>query len=283
MRHHHLFAWLLIALAFVPAWAGADHPKPQIYTWSVVPQFSPTAVHRDWTPLLDYLQKKTGQRFRLVTADSFDFFEGNLYQGRFDFAYANPYQTLLAHRFQGYLPLVRDGRSRLTGILVVRRGSPITDLQQLEGKKIAFAAPNAFAVSLYMRALLSERFGLHFEPVYVGTHSNAYRQVLLGRVPACGGVYRTLHKERPEVQASLRVIYEAPSTITHAVMAHPRVPEPVREAVRQAILDLRQTEQGRRLLASVFLPEPVAADFERDYKPLEALNLDKYVVVPEVP
>lgn len=269
--------WLL--LLPVPVLGG----DPPVYTWSVVPQFSPTAVHRDWTPLLRYLETQTGHRFRLITADSFDFFEGNLYAGKFDFAYANPYQTLLAHRYQDYIPLVRDAQSRLTGILVVRKDSPIRDVRQLEGKRIAFAAPNAFAVSLYMRALLSKRFGLHFEPVYVGTHSNAYRQVLLGRAAACGGVYRTLRKERPEVQEALRVIYEAPSTITHAVMAHPRVPEDVREGVRKAILALKDSEQGRRMLASVFLPEPVAANFERDYRPLEALDLDRFVVLPGKP
>ncbi len=271
------FGHLILLLLSSSTWAGES------YSWSVVPQFSPTTVHRDWTPLLDYLEQETDHAFHLVTADSFDFFEGNLYKGHFDFAYANPYQTLLAHRHQHYQPLVRDEKSRLTGILVVRKDSAFDQPAQLDGQPIAFASPNAFAVSLYMRALLKEKLGLNIQPVYVGTHSNAYRQVLLGRLPACGGVYRTLRKERPEVQAHLKVIYEAPSTITHAISAHPRVPAAIREQVRQALLALKATEQGRILLASVFLPEPVAANFQRDYQPLEQLNLDDYVVLPESP
>ncbi len=272
--------WLVaLALWMLAHPAGAS----ESFSWSVVPQFSPTTVHRDWTPLLKYLREQTGHDFHLVTADSFDFFEGNLYKGRFDFAYANPYQTLLAHRHQNYQPLVRDEKSRLTGILVARKDSAIDSPQQLDGQAIAFASPNAFAVSLYMRALLKEKLGLHIQPVYVGTHSNAYRQVLLGRLPACGGVYRTLHKERPEVQQHLKVIYEAPSTITHAITAHPRVPPAIRQQVQQALLSLKTSEKGRALLASVFLPEPVAADFQRDYQPLEQLNLDDYVVLPKTP
>ncbi len=252
----------------------------EIYNWSVVPQFSPTVVHRDWTPLLDELQRRTGYRFKLHPASGFDEFERKLYEGVYDFVYANPYQTLLAHRKQGYIPLIRDEQRRLTGILVVRKDSPYQSPQDLDGKTIAFASPNAFAVSLYMRAMLRQKEGIDFTPVWTGTHSNAYRQVLLGRADASGGIYRTLEKELEPARRTLRIIYNLPSTITHAVSSHPRVPEAVRQEVQLTLLDLAQSERGRKLLSAVFLPQPIAADFERDYRPLEQLNLDDYVVLP---
>ena len=252
----------------------------EIYSWSVVPQFSPTVVHRDWTPLLDELQRRTGYRFKLHPASGFDEFERKLYEGVYDFVYANPYQTLLAHRKQGYIPLIRDEQRRLTGILVVRKDSPYQSPQDLDGKTIAFASPNAFAVSLYMRAMLRQKEGIDFTPVWTGTHSNAYRQVLLGRADASGGIYRTLEKELEPARRTLRIIYNLPSTITHAVSSHPRVPEAVRQEVQLTLLDLAQSERGRKLLSAVFLPQPIAADFERDYRPLEQLNLDDYVVLP---
>ncbi len=255
--------------------------EEQVYSWAVVPQFSPTVVHRDWEPLLKTLERKTGYRFRLVIADSFIFFETGLLKGKVDFAYANPYQTLLAHRTQAYIPLLRDEHRRLTGILVVRKGSPYRKVEDIAGKKVAFASPNAFAVSLYMRALLSEKEKISFIPRYVGTHSNAYRQVLLGKAVASGGIYRTLHKERAEVQDNLQVIYETPKTITHAIIAHPAVPVKVRGSVQRAILEMVSNEKDQQLLSSVFLAHPIAADFKRDYAPLTSLNLDKYVVLPD--
>ncbi|VAW60340.1 hypothetical protein MNBD_GAMMA11-2579 [hydrothermal vent metagenome] len=269
-------SFLLCLSVFQSAWA-----KDRVYSWTVVPQFSPTAVHRDWAPLLSVLEQKTGYRFLLVPADSFNFFETKLLKGKVDFAYANPYQTLLAHREQAYIPLIRDDKRRLTGILVVRKDSPLRQVKDVEGQKIAFASPNAFAVSLYMRALLSEKEKVSFIADYVGTHSNAYRQVLLGRAAASGGIYRTLHKERAEVQESLRVIYEIPSTITHAVISHPSVPEKVRNSVQQALLELAMNEEGQRLLDRVFLSQPVKADFDRDYGSLKSLKLDEYVVLPD--
>lgn len=273
--------WIQALLALLILCFPAKAAEDRVFIWTVVPQFSPTIVHRDWIPLLDALQQRTGYRFKLVPSDSFEFFEGGLLLGKFDFAYANPYQTLLAHRAQGYIPLVRDEQRRLTGILVVRKDSPLQRVDELAGQKIALAALNAFAVSLYMRALLTEKEGISFEPLYVGTHSNAYRQVLLGRTAACGGIYRTMNKESAAVRDNLRVIYEIPSTITHAVSAHPSVAVEVRKAVQRALLELSASEQGRRLLRAVFLPQPVAADYDRDYAPLQSLNLDSYVVLPD--
>ena len=260
---------------------AGSRTAPRVYSWSVVPQFNPTRVHHDWQPFLYELEKRTGFKFKLIPADSFDFFESGIRAGRFDFIYANPYQTLLAHDKNEYTPLVRDEQRRLTGILVVRKDSPVQHVRELDGARIAFASPNAFAVSLYMRALLTEKFGIHFIADYVGSHSNAYRKVLLGRDLASGGVYRTLNRERPEVIENLRIIFEAPSTITHAISARSRLPQAVRDKVQQAILSMSRSEAGRKLLMPVFLPQPIAADFERDYAPLKALRLDDYVVWPE--
>jgi phosphonate transport system substrate-binding protein len=274
------FLLLLLMQAGVAVSATGSADDDRVYRWSVVPQFSPVVVHRDWTPLLAELSRRTGLRFKLEPAGGFDEFERSLYQGAYDFVYANPYQTLLANRKQGYRPLVRDEQRRLTGILVVHRNSPYRSPRDLDGKTIAFASPNAFAVSLYMRAMLKQREGIDFTPLWSGTHSNAYRQVLLGRADASGGIYRTLEKEPESIQQLLRVVYRLPGTITHAVAAHPRVPQSLRRQVQQALLELAQSERGRRLLSPVFLPQPIAADFDRDYLPLERLNLDDLVVMP---
>ena len=262
--------------------ADIDHSGAgRVYSWSVVPQFNPTRVHRDWQPFLHELEAISGLEFKLLPADSFRFFEDGIRKRRFDFIYANPYQTLQAHDQHGYTPLIRDKERNLTGILVVRKDSPVHQVEELDGGRIAFAAPNAFAVSLYMRALLTEKFGIHFVADYVGSHSNAYRKVLLGRDMASGGIYRTLNRERPEVIENLRIIYEAPSTITHAISALTRLPRSVRDKVQQSILAMAQTERGRKFLNPVFLPQPIVADFERDYAPLKQLNLDEYAVWSE--
>lgn len=88
---------------------------------------------------------------------------------------------------------------------------------------------------------------------------------------------RTLEKQSASVQSSLRIIYETPETSPHPVAAHARVPVAVRERIKEALFDMRNSEQGRALLKGVLLSEPVAADYSRDYAPLKSLNVEKYI------
>ena len=46
-------------------------------------------------------------------------FEQALQAGELDVAYGNPYHAVMARRWQGYEPVLRDSSERLSGILVV--------------------------------------------------------------------------------------------------------------------------------------------------------------------
>jgi len=83
--------------------------------------------------------------------------------------------------------------------------------------------------------------------------------------------------EVPEVQDQLSLLFKTPETASHPVVVHPRVPAAVRMALTQAFLGLSKDEAGRALLKEIRVPVPVAAVYERDYLPLEKLNLKKYL------
>ncbi len=130
-----------------------------------------------------------------------------------------------------------------------------------------------------MRALLSKKEGLSFTPVYVGTHQNAYRHVLLGEEAAGGGVGATLEKESAAIRARLAVLYTTPAVAAHPLAAHPRVPADMRARLVAALFKLDSDPARRHLLAAVELDHPQAADYARDYAPLENLKLVEYAKI----
>jgi len=205
-----------------------------------------------------------------------------LVNGLADFAYMNPYHFLMARKAQGYLPLVRDGSRLLSGQLLVRRDSPLKSVKELNGKTIAFPDPNAFAASLYMRALLREKANIRFTASYLGTHANVYRHIVLGSVAAGTGVNVTLARERQELRDELRVLYETPGTAPHPLCAHPRIPAELREAVTRAVLEMGKNDNGRSLLKRIDILQPVRAAYARDYQPLEKLGLQRFTVPTEL-
>lgn len=268
-----------VGLTFGPfaAMAAPAKVEPRVMTVTVVPQFRAEEIHRIWAPLLARVTQETGQPLTLVVPSSIPAFERAMLAGEPDFVYANPYHAVMGNRAQGYIPLVRDS-SLLTGIVLVRADDPIRTVAELDGKTIAFPAPNAFGASLWIRALLAEREKIRIQPVYVKTHSNAYRSVLAGLSAAAGGINLTFDQEPPEVRKALRVLMETPGVPPHPLAAHPRVPEATRRLVTDTLLRLMTDRGMRELMSDIPWVNPVPADYRRDYQPLERFGLDKYVV-----
>lgn len=252
-------------------------------TLALVPQSPPAVMHRQWAPFVERLEREAGVDIRLRVYRGFAEFEADVRRGLPDLVYLNPYQQLQAYKTQGYRPLVRNGARALTGVLVVRHDSPVRTLRDLDGAHIAFPDPNAFAASLYMRALLQAQGKIRFHTHYLSTHANVYRHVILGRVAAGGGVNLTLEREPLETRRALRVLYETPPTAPHPLSAHPRLPATLQETLARAVLRLHDDEAGRALLQRVDLAEPVRADQVRDYQPLEQLRLERYAGAGSAP
>lgn len=253
------------------------------FTLAIVPQSSPASTYRQWAPFAEHLGRLTGERLQIRVYRTFEEFETDLINGRVDFAYMNPYHFLIARKHQGYVPLLRDGSRLLSGVLVVRRDSPAKSPQDLNGRDIGFPDPDAFAASLYMRALLQEKEKIRFQPRYFTTHSNVYRHVILGTVAGGGGVNVTLARERPETLNELRVLYETPATSPHPLCAHPRISVALQKRVIQGVLRMAEDEDGRAALKLIDFPQPVRASYVRDYQSLEKLQLEKYRLQKQLP
>lgn len=272
MKHITLFFCGL--MLFFSSLAQAEPVKP--YTVFIVPQLSAVELHKAWTPILDKLSQATKLQFELKILPTIPEFEHAVFAGEADFVFMNPYHQVVAKRTQGYIPLVRDQKS-LEGWLLVKKDSPLKSLSELNGKKVAFPAPNAFAASLYPRALLAQQ-GIKIVPDYVKNHTNVYRAVLLGDVVAGGGVNNTLRREEESVQQQLKVFYTTPKFAPHPFSAHPRIAEAVRNQVAKSFVLLAADPANAALLNEIQIPNPVPADYLKDYKPLEALNLDSFFV-----
>ena len=71
---------------------------------------------------------------------------------------------------------------------------------------------------------------------YTGSTKNVILNVLMGKTDA-GAVFTSeLERETAETQGQLREVATTPKFAPHPLSAHPRVPAPVREAVKKALL-----------------------------------------------
>lgn len=273
-KQNALIATLLLVFLVI---ASSPAKAETEYTFGVVPQFEPRKLAGIWAPILKELEERTNLKFKMVGSSEIPEFEINFIEGEFDFAYMNPYHALMASTEQGYVPLVRDHGRKLFGILVNKKDSPISNVEELNGKKIVFPSPNALGASLLMRADLDQIHKIKFKTNYVQTHSSVYLNVLLGDADAGGGVMGTFNGQKPEVRDGLKIIYKTRPMAPHPVVAHPRVPKEHMDLVQNAFLDMSKTEEGAAMLAKIPMKKIGIAKI-KEYLELKEWNLDKYFV-----
>lgn len=248
------------------------------YTVAIVPQFTPTMIERAWFPVIRELERACNAPLTLKYYKNISEFEKGLARGEVDFAYMNPYHIVMFKKH--YQPLIKDGKQKLSGILTVRDDSPYKNVKELNGKKIAFPSPNAFAASLLIRAELKYIEKIEFEPIYVNTHTNVFKYVVMGDSEAGGGVNKTLKKESLDVQAKLKILYSTPEVSPHPFCVNKKIPASFAKKVQDAFLRLIATNPTMtRALETIDIAQPVRADYKEDYAYLEKLNISKLVVM----
>ena len=273
-----LLGTLVLALSAISPVTYADN-HDGVFIVGVVPQFEARVLHATWRPILDLLEEKSGYKFKLRGSPSIPTFEKELTEGKFDIAYMNPYHLVIANEYAGYIPLVRDHGRSLSGVLVVRRDSDITDPKQLNGKTLAFPAPNALGASLQMRQELEDDFGIKFKSNFVKTHDSVYLNVLLGEATAGGGVQKTLGRQKEEYQDMLRVIHKTKAVAPHPIAILPGVDEKIRERIHEALMEIGESEEGKALLSKIPMKEIGLASMD-DYLPLKSLGLERFYMSP---
>ena len=267
----------LVLTSFAPAIYAETAEK--IYTVGIVPQFEARKLHSIWRPILDLLEKESGYKFKIRGSASIPKFEQEFSQGKFDFAYMNPYHLIVANDYAGYMPLIRDHGRELFGVLVVKKDSDITDPEQLNGKVLAFPSPNALGASLQMHQELHDKFGIKFKSDFVQTHDSVYLNVLLGKASAGGGVQKTLDQQKNQYKDMLRVIYKTQKVAPHPLAVLPDVPIEVRDRVRDALIKMGETKKGRELLSKIPMKKIGPANMQ-DYLPLKDMNLERFYAGP---
>ncbi|MBI4986426.1 MAG: phosphate/phosphite/phosphonate ABC transporter substrate-binding protein [Rhodocyclales bacterium] len=242
------------------------------YTIAIVPSAPPITMNAKWTPFVERLAKETGLKFRLKHYERMAEFERDIWSGTPDFIFSSPIQLVVAHTSRGYIPLVRGEKPIAMG-LFVRKDSSIRSLDDLIGKKISFVG-NKNICSVFMRHLLARHDKeLSFETEYAGSTRNVIINVLLGKSDAGAVFMPEMNLESEETRSQLREIVKTSDVAPHPLSVHPRVPQKLRDAVTKSILAITDSDDGAALLKSVNLPDPVAANYPRDYKAMEAIDI----------
>jgi len=238
---------------------------------------------KDFDPLAEYLTRKIGRQVRIDTAKDFDAFWLGVLDRRYDIVHYNQYHYLRSHRDLGYEVILMNeelGRATIAGAVSVRADSGYKALADLKGKQIIFggdrSAMQSYIVATYLLRMAGLKNGDYAEK-FAKNPPNAHLAVYYGQADAAGvgdGV-NELPIVRNKIDVTKMKMLAVGQPLAHLPWAVRGDMDPaLREQIAQALLDLKNTPEGRNILKQAKLTGLRAAtnaNYESSRKIVEAV------------
>ncbi len=269
---------LLVALA-------CRTPSASAFRIAFVPSREVELVSQAAEPLIQLLQQETGWKVEATIAVSYVAVVEALGRGSVECAFMPPLAFVMAEQRYGaqvLLVSVRNGKTTYRGQILVPRGS-VRSWEDLKGKRFAFPDPTSTSGTVFPKLLLQEN-GIDpdrdlADVIYAGGHDKVIFALLNGQVDA-GATFedarRVVARRFPEVMEKLEVFaYTAPIPNDNFACGK-HVPPEQRQTIKQALLKVASTEEGRQQLFSLYeidgFAEPTPGMYDAVRKALQFLE-----------
>lgn len=242
----------------------SDQPPFQenIYLFGVHPLHNPKRLFEVYQPMIDFINARLqGGKLRLEASRNYAAFDKKLFDGYFDFALPNPYQTVtsLQHGYRVFGKMADDENFR--GIILIRKDSKIETVADLKGKSVSYPAPTALAATIMPQWFLVQN-GLNINHDitnhYVGSQESSIMNVYLGNTDAASTwppPWLAFIKERPEVAEQVVVKWQTPPLLNNGLVVKESVPKAILDQVSQSIFNLHHSAEGQQILAAMELSQ----------------------------
>jgi len=253
------------ALGFEPGVAKAE----SVLRVTAIPDEAPTKLARKFEPLGRYLGARLGMPVEWTPVTDYAAAVEALVNGKVDLAWFGGFTFIQAKIRSGgqVIPLVQRAEDQeFRSVFITATSSGIRSLADLKGRTFSFGSPSSTSGHLMPRSALLQA-GIDPERdlgriAFSGAHDATIAAVAGGKVDAGAlniSVWDKFVAEHKVDPAQVRVFYTTPPYYDYNWSVSARMPEALRERLRQAFLDLSpDTAEGKEILslqrASRFIP-----------------------------
>lgn len=160
------------------------------------------------------------------------------------------------------------------GIILVHKDSGIHEVTDLKGKAVSYPAKTALAATMMPQYYLHTHgidVNKDIENRYVGSQESSILNVLRGHVAAGAtwpAPWKSFRAEHPKMASQLEVKWQTESLQNNGWVVRKDIPLPVAEKFKLLLLNLNDSEQGKRLLERLPVSHFEAATDET-YRPVQ--------------
>lgn len=249
-----LLILILAWLCGLPLASAAAPPRPgqPPLVLAVLPYLPAAEIERRFSPLAARLERTLGRPVQVRVGQSYQQHIAVIGSDQVDIAYLGPAGYVRMVDRYGRKPILARlevaGQSGLRSVIVVRHDSPLTRVDMLKGRSMAFGAADSTAGHLLPHYQLLQS-GVRLRDLgyhrFLGTHRDVALAVLAGDFDA-GGLKQEVFQEY--AGRGLRALALSPAVPDYLFVARANLPAADLERLRRTLLDLHRNAAGRDLL-----------------------------------
>ncbi len=240
----------------------------KVYIFGVHPLHNPQKLFEIYQPLVDYINKHLiDAKLKLEASRNYASYDKKLFSGYFDISLPNPYQTVIASDLDYNIFAKMADDKNFRGIILVRKDSNIKDIADIKGKAVSYPAPTALAATMMPQEFLYKNgidINKDIKNLYVGSQESSIMNVYLKKSVAASTwppPWIAFQKDRPDIAKELTVKWETQPLLNNGLVAKKDFPKHILHTIKTLILDLHNTQNGKKILESMELSRFEKADY----------------------
>lgn len=219
------------------------------------PYLPATELTKRFTPLAKYLSEKINQKISIRIQKSYQAHLDFVGRDQADIAYLGPVSYIRIKDQYGPKPLLAKievkGKPFFHGMVIARKDSGITTLEDLKGKSFAFGDPNSTMSHIVPRGMITNA-GIAIETLqrhdFLNSHHNVALAVLGGYFDA-GGVKEEVYYEFEG--KGLFMVAKSPPIPEHLFVARSNLPQELVAQIRSHLIGIENSPDKEKILNSI--------------------------------
>lgn len=257
----------IVAVLATPAVHAAEEPL----LMGIFPRNKATDTVTMYTPLANYLSDRLGRKVVLVTAKDFESFSRSVAERRYDIVHYNQYHYIRsAQSYQVIAHIEELGKRTISGVIYVRKDSGITNIGQLRGRTVMFGGGEDAMISYVANRHLLLQAGLKKDDIKALFAVNPPNAILaLSRYQAVAAGAGDGILEQSSIKSAmnideLTVLATSEPLLQLPIAVRRDMPAPLRTSIQSILVELKDSESGRRILQAALLTGIGVAE-DKDY------------------
>jgi phosphonate transport system substrate-binding protein len=268
MNRRQLIAALPLLAA--PGLARAQARDPRRLRVALLPDENASTLIQNAQPLKLHLERSLSREIELVVTTDYSSMIEAMRFGRIEVAYFGPFSYVLAKSrapaIEAFAVGIERGSPTYQSVIIATTEGPVKALADIRGRPFGFGDQASTSSHLIPRALLLTRAqlkgGEDYRPVHLGTHDAVARAVQNGQVPAGAlskAILDVLFTRGTIDRARVTEVTLSDPIPNYPMVMQGNLADPLKAAIREAFLGLRDAEVLRAFRVEGFAPTDDAA------------------------